>query len=116
MPFSISERQTLLAVKGVGPTVVARLEQMGIENLAHLAKANALDIVSNAAKLLGSTCWKNSPQARAAIQGAIDAAQALTAAPGVAPKAVASPLAVAKPAKRPAIKTALHKTPKSKAK
>jgi predicted RecB family nuclease len=80
MPFSITERQTLLAVKGVGPTVLMRLEQMGYENLAHLAKANALDIVSNAAKLLGSTCWKNSPQARAAIQSAIAAAQATQAA------------------------------------
>ena len=49
MPFPISERQTLLAVKGVGHTVVARLEQMGIESLAHLAKANALDITANAA-------------------------------------------------------------------
>jgi predicted RecB family nuclease len=76
MPFPLTERQALLAVKGVGPTVVVRLEQMGFESLAHLAKANALDIVSNASKLLGSTCWKNSPQARAAIQGAITAAQA----------------------------------------
>jgi predicted RecB family nuclease len=74
MPFSAAERQKLLAVKGVGPTVVMRLEQMGYENLAHLAKANALDIVNNAAKLLGSTCWKNSPQARTAIQSAISAA------------------------------------------
>lgn len=78
MPFPISERQTLLAVKGVGHTVVARLEQMGIESLAHLAKANALDITANAAKLLGSTCWKNSPQARAAIQSAIAAAKEAT--------------------------------------
>jgi predicted RecB family nuclease len=104
MPFSISERQTLLAVKGVGPTVVARLEQMGIENLAHLAKANALDIVSNAAKLLGSTCWKNSPQARAAIQSAIAAAQAAqsvlsgqTSSAPVATKPIA-PRAASKPA------------------
>jgi predicted RecB family nuclease len=102
MPFSISERQTLLAVKGVGPTVVARLEQMGIENLAHLAKANALDIVSNAAKLLGSTCWKNSPQARTAIQSAIAAAQAAQSAQSssatVATKPIA-PRAVSKPAR-----------------
>jgi predicted RecB family nuclease len=100
MPFSISERQTLLAVKGVGPTVVARLEQMGIENLAHLAKANALDIVSNAAKLLGSTCWKNSPQARAAIQSA--AAQAAQSTqPASAPLATKpiAPRAASKPPK-----------------
>ena len=65
----------MLGVKGVGPTVVARLEQMGIESLAHLGKANALDIVSKAAAIVGSTCWKNSPQARSAIQAAIAFAQ-----------------------------------------
>ena len=75
MPFPLEERRALLAVKGVGPTVVARLEQMGFESLAHLAKANALDIVSTAADIVGSTCWKNSPQARAAIQAAIALAQ-----------------------------------------
>jgi hypothetical protein len=81
MPFPPSERSALLAVKGVGPTVVARLEQMGYESLAHLSKANALDIVSNASAIVGSTCWKNSPQARAAIQSAIAVAQSHLAQP-----------------------------------
>jgi hypothetical protein len=76
MPFLPSERSQLLAVKGVGPTVIARLEQMGFESFAHLRKANALDILSEGAKLTGSSCWKNSPQARAAINAAIGAAQA----------------------------------------
>jgi predicted RecB family nuclease len=71
MPFPAEERKSLLGVKGVGPTVVARLEQMGYESLAHLSKANTLDIVSKASAIVGSTCWKNSPQARAAIQAAI---------------------------------------------
>jgi predicted RecB family nuclease len=75
MPFPIEERRALLGVKGVGPTVVARLEQMGIESLAHLSQANALDMVSKAAAIVGSTCWKNSPQARSAIQVAIAFAQ-----------------------------------------
>ena len=75
MPFPPTERKALLAVKGVGPTVIARLEQMGFESLAHLSKANALDIVSKASAIVGSTCWKNSPQARAAIQAAITLAQ-----------------------------------------
>jgi len=75
MPFLPSERKALLAVKGIGPTVVARLEQMGYESLAHLSKANTLDIVSKASSIVGSTCWKNSPQARAAIQSAIALAQ-----------------------------------------
>ncbi len=74
MPFPLTERAQLLAVKGVGPMVVGRLEQMGFESLHHLSKANALDILSQGAKLTGSSCWKNSPQARAAINAAIAAA------------------------------------------
>ena len=79
MPFPLEERRALLNVKGMGPTVIARLEQMGFESLAHLGKANALDIVSKASAMLGSTCWKNSPQARAAIQAAIALAQSRSA-------------------------------------
>ncbi|HOB66343.1 helix-hairpin-helix domain-containing protein [Ottowia sp.] len=75
MPFSLEERRVLLAVKGVGPTVIARLEQMGIESLTHLARANVADILARGAQLNGSSCWKNSPQARAAIQAAIATAQ-----------------------------------------
>jgi hypothetical protein len=74
MPFPLAVRTQLHAVKGVGPTVVGRLEQMGFESLQHLSKANALDILSQGAKLTGSSCWKNSPQARAAINAAIAAA------------------------------------------
>ncbi|MFT3778466.1 MAG: helix-hairpin-helix domain-containing protein [Ottowia sp.] len=75
MPFPLDERRVLLAVKGVGPTVVARLEQMGIESLAHLRHENSADILARGARLTGSSCWKNSPQARAAVAGAIEAAQ-----------------------------------------
>ncbi|AZD10530.1 hypothetical protein C4K26_5153 [Pseudomonas chlororaphis] len=71
MPFPLEERQALLKVKGVGETVVARLEQLGVDSLAQLARANALEIVTQASALVGSNCWKNSPQARAAIQAAI---------------------------------------------
>ncbi|WP_041769508.1 helix-hairpin-helix domain-containing protein [Ectopseudomonas mendocina] len=75
MPFSPNERQALLNVKGVGPTVVQRLEQIGIDSLHELAKASVGEIVTAVAGQLGSTCWKNSPQARAAIQAAIDLAK-----------------------------------------
>lgn len=71
MGFSAQEKQLLLSVKGVGPTVVNRLEQLGFTTLAQLGEADALDIVTQASALVGSTCWKNSPQARAAIQAAI---------------------------------------------
>ena len=79
MSFSTEERNALLALKGVGPTVLARLEAMGIESLAQLSAADVESIVSHAARLTGSTCWKNSPQARAAIQAAIDLARSASA-------------------------------------
>ncbi len=77
MSFPAGERAHLLAVKGVGPTVVARLEQIGIDRLSKLAKADARAICAEAAGLVGSTCWKNSPQARKAIEAAIAAAQSV---------------------------------------
>ena len=76
MKVSPLDRQELLAVKGVGPTVVARLEQMGFCTLSQLADADAADILAQGASLTGSSCWKNSPQAKAAIQSAIAAAVA----------------------------------------
>jgi len=75
VPFPPSERRALLAVKGVGPTVIARLEQMGIESLAQLARAHADDLLARGARITGSSCWSNSPQARAAVIGAIEAAR-----------------------------------------
>ena len=75
MPLSPAQTQSLLAVKGIGPTVLQRLQQMGLDDVAELAQANAADILAQGAALTGSNCWKNSPQARAAIQAAIDWAQ-----------------------------------------
>ncbi|EKN5092562.1 helix-hairpin-helix domain-containing protein [Yersinia enterocolitica] len=75
MGFTDNERSALLAVKGVGPTVVTRLEQLGFTSLAQLGQADMNEIVSGAAAMVGSTCWKNSPQARSAIQAAIDLAK-----------------------------------------
>lgn len=78
MPFPVHERETLLSVKGVGPTVVDRLEQVGIDSLAVLAVTKPEDIVTQIAAMLGATCWKNSPQARAAIVSAVEAAKRAT--------------------------------------
>ena len=75
MAFSSFERTILLAVKGVGPTVVQRLEEMGVEDLATLAQQDAAALCVAASAQLGSTCWRNSPQARAAIAGAIEASR-----------------------------------------
>lgn len=73
--FSRAERDLLLAVKGVGPKVIERFEQLGIVTLRQLARRDAGDICALASALVGSTCWKNSPQARAAVAAAIVAAQ-----------------------------------------
>ncbi|WP_243047359.1 helix-hairpin-helix domain-containing protein [Dyella sp. RRB7] len=63
--FTSSER--LLALKGAGPTVVARLEQIGIHSLAQLADTEPDDLLLQISAMLGASCWRNSPQARAAV-------------------------------------------------
>ncbi|MFD2190555.1 helix-hairpin-helix domain-containing protein [Pistricoccus aurantiacus] len=75
MTFSTSERDALLSVKGVGPMVVQRLEEMGFSSLHQLARADAREILVTAANAIGSSCWKNSPQARSAIESAIHMAK-----------------------------------------
>lgn len=69
--FPAKERALLLGVKGVGPTVIGRLEQLGYHSLRELAEADTGQIVRLVASMLGSTCWQNSPQARVAIESAI---------------------------------------------
>jgi predicted RecB family nuclease len=71
MGFSEVERKALLGVKGVGPTVIKRLEEMGVSSLRELSLCNTHDIITYTANALGSTCWKNSPQAKAAINNAL---------------------------------------------
>jgi hypothetical protein len=69
--FSSAERASLLALKGVGPTVISRLEEIGYASLAQLAGESAEVITLRIAQRLASTCWHNSPQARAAITAVI---------------------------------------------
>ncbi len=76
MGFPADERVLLLAVKGVGPTVVDRLEQIGFDSLESLARTDVDHVVRQIAAMLGASCWKNSPQARAVIARAIAAAVA----------------------------------------
>jgi len=74
LPFSEHERAALLAVQGVGPTVVDRLEQIGISCLRELRDDSAEEVTEAVAQLLKTICRKNSPQAKAAIRNAIDLA------------------------------------------
>jgi predicted flap endonuclease-1-like 5' DNA nuclease len=73
--FSDPEREALLSVKGVGPTVLKRFEEIGIDTFSDLAAYQAEDIAEMVASMLRTTCWKNSPQARAAIEAAISRAK-----------------------------------------
>lgn len=62
MSFSDEERRILLAVKGVGTTVIMRFEQLGYSSLVQLAEADANRVVNEATALVSGSCWKNSPQ------------------------------------------------------
>jgi predicted flap endonuclease-1-like 5' DNA nuclease len=73
--FSKEEREALLAIKGIGPTVIKRFEEIGIYSLSELTRHNVEDIAEMVADMLHTTCWKNSPQAKQAIAAAIDLAK-----------------------------------------
>ena len=77
--FSQEETQSLLAEKGIGKTVLQRLAQMGLDDVEALANADIDEVLTLGAMLTGSSCWKNSPQSRAAIATAIAWAQRQTA-------------------------------------
>lgn len=76
MPFSKEEKEALLALKGVGPTVIKRFEEIGIHSFQELKQYNAENIAEMVASMLNTTCWKNSPQALSAITAAINLARA----------------------------------------
>ena len=71
MPFTPAQEKSLLADKGIGKTIIQRLAQMGLDDIPALAEADVDDILAHGAYLTGSICWRNSPQARAAITTAI---------------------------------------------
>ncbi|EGM78332.1 Pathogenicity locus [Rheinheimera sp. A13L] len=78
MAFSEQEKTALLQLKGVGPAVIQRFEQIGLDSFEKLASHSAAEIAERVASMLRTSCWKNSPQALAAIEAAIQgSAQAL---------------------------------------
>lgn len=78
MPFTPEQEKSLLAEKGIGKTVLLRLAQMGLDDVEALANADIEEVLTLGAMLTGSSCWKNSPQSRAAIATAIAWAQRQT--------------------------------------
>ncbi|UJB30631.1 recombinase RecA [Chromobacterium sp. Beijing] len=75
MGFSANEKDKMVALKGVGATVVSRLEQIGFSSLPQLADQDPALLTRQIADMMGSSCWHNSPQARAAIQAVVDLAR-----------------------------------------
>jgi nucleotidyltransferase/DNA polymerase involved in DNA repair len=74
MGFGAEERQLMLALKGVGPTVVERLEQLGFSSLSDVAGSDPAAINRAVAQMLHASCWANSPMARSAIAAVVDLA------------------------------------------
>jgi hypothetical protein len=75
MGFSARERALMMALKGVGATVIGCLEQIGFSSFIQLAEEDAATVTKQISQTMGSTCWHNSPQARASIQAIIDLAR-----------------------------------------
>ena len=72
MPLSEEEKRSLLSEKGIGATILKRLEEMGLDDAKILATTNLDFILQRGAEITGSTCWRNSPQARKAIETAVN--------------------------------------------
>ena len=72
MPLSEEEKRSLLSEKGIGATILKRLEEMGLDDVKILAATNPDFILQRGAEITGSTCWQNSPQARKAIETAVN--------------------------------------------
>ncbi|MBB6523340.1 helix-hairpin-helix domain-containing protein [Pseudoteredinibacter isoporae] len=75
MTFNQNEKDKLLSLKGVGPSVIQRLEEIGISSFSELRKYRTEEITERVASMLNTTCWKNSPQAKSAISAAIELAK-----------------------------------------
>ena len=72
--FPEKERESLLSLPGVGPSVIRRLEQVGYSRISELRHTDPKEIVLRISELMGSTCWRNSPQAKKAIESIVELA------------------------------------------
>lgn len=57
--FPAAERQWLLTLPRIGPTVVERLEQAGYGSLDHLRAAGPDAVVAAVCRQVGSSAWGN---------------------------------------------------------
>ena len=77
MPFSEDEKRSLLSQKGIGATILKSLEEMGLDDVKIMAVTSPDFILQRGAEITGSTCWRNSPQARNAIETAVNWAKVM---------------------------------------
>ena len=68
MAFSETDRRQLLELKFVGTKIIERLEEMQLDSFDKLRNASLDEILNKGALLTGSSFWKNSHQAKTAIQ------------------------------------------------
>lgn len=76
MGFNVAVREAMLALKGVGTTVIDRLEQVGFSSLADVAGNDPQAINQTVAQMLHATCWANSPLVKNAVSAVVDLANA----------------------------------------
>ena len=71
MPFTPEQTSALLQLPYVGKTVIQRLQEVGLDDVVTLASSEAGGVLEVIAAHLHSSCWKNSPQAKQAINNII---------------------------------------------
>ena len=71
MPFTSEQTTALLQVPYVGKTVIQRLQEVGLDDVATLASSDVGEVLEIIAAHLHSSCWKNSPQAKQSIHNVI---------------------------------------------
>ena len=71
MPFTSEQTTALLQVPYVGKTVIQRLQEVGLDDVATLASSDVGEVLEVIAAHLHSSCWKNSPQAKQSIRNII---------------------------------------------
>ena len=71
MPFTSEQISALLQLPYVGKTVIQRLQEVGLDDVATLASSDVGEVLEIIAAHLHSSCWKNSPQAKQSIHNVI---------------------------------------------
>lgn len=73
--FSAEDKAALQSLKGVGPTVIKRLEELGYHKLSQLAEVEPSELANRISQRIGATCWRNSPQAKSALEAIVAVAR-----------------------------------------